>query len=77
MRKDTVVIRTYLALDLKRATKAYERDARVLAKDGYIPIVQTWEAGNPKGSLTMTYSLQSPPAVKMTRRARAGLKAGG
>ena len=69
MGKDPVVVRTYRAPDLARATKAYERDARVLAMDGYIAIMQIWEAAKPKGSLTLTYSLHPQPrSARSTRR---------
>ena len=69
---EAVVIRAYHSKDLKGATKAYERDAIDLAKQGFLPIAQTWAPERitigspmfgprrPKGTLTVTYRGPAP-----------------
>jgi hypothetical protein len=62
-----LVIRTYEDHDLKGATKAYEREAHELARQGYTPISQSWSAAR----YTMTSARVGPFRPKGTVSAAA------
>ena len=73
-----VIVRTYKAKSRPIAVKAFSDDAKTLASQGYIVVLQSWEPGKtwclptstlsawifkPAGLLTVTYRLDSTPNV--------------
>jgi hypothetical protein len=73
-----VIVRTYKAKSRPIAVNAFRADAETLAGQGYIVVLQSWEAGKtgclptstlsawifkPAGLLTVTYRLDSAPNV--------------
>jgi hypothetical protein len=68
-RMQQVIVRTYKAKSRPIAVKAFSDEAKTLASQGYIVVLQSWEPGKtgrifkPGGSLTVTYRLDSAPNV--------------
>jgi hypothetical protein len=64
-----VIVRTYKAKSRPIAVTAFSNDAEKLAGQGYIVVLQSWQARKAgrifktAGSLTVTYRLDSAPNV--------------